>query len=139
MPNHDREISTDRIRRVLDDQERSRLAVAVGETAAQLPCKDHNSRIIRLEDGQDELRAVAKDHDARLHSGDIGFTEMRGDLKALAKAVNDAVEQMKTNAGVNWGHEILRALISWGVPIAVLVIVWALVGSGAVNIVKAHP
>lgn len=128
--NHQREIDTETIRRAIGKiEDRQRPS---GEWPATLPCRDHDSRLIKLE-------SKVEHHDARLHAGDMGFLDMRKDLQALAKAVNDAVEQMKTNAGVNWGHEILRALISWGVPVAILVIVWALVGSGAIALAKGAP
>jgi len=85
------------------------------------------------------LERTARETDKRLHEGDLGFLDMRKDVQALTKAVNDAVEQIKANSGINWAHEILRSIISWGVPVGILVLVWALVGSGAVNIAKAHP
>lgn len=86
------------------------------------------------------LERGARETDKRLHEGDLGFLDMRKDVQALTKAVNDAVEQIKANSSVNWAHEVLRALINWGVPVGVLVLVWALVGSGAVNLAaKGHP
>lgn len=88
------------------------------------------------------LESKVDDHDRRLQAGALAFVEMRGDIKALTKAVTDAVDLVKTQAAeagkVNWGHEILRAIINWGVPVGVLVLVWALVGSGAVS-VKGAP
>lgn len=91
-------------------------------------CKQ-TERIARLE-------VKVDDHDSKLQAGALSFVEMRGDIKALTKAVNDAVEMVKAQVAeagrVNWGHEILRAIINWGVPAGVLVLVWALVGSGVV-------
>jgi len=82
------------------------------------------------------LESKVDDHDRRLQAGALAFVEMRGDIKALTKAVTDAVDMVKSQAAeagrVNWGHEILRAIINWGVPAGVLVLVWALVGSGVV-------
>lgn len=137
MAPRERDISTDRIAKVIGEIE-ARQKPPSGEHLA-LPCAEHSMRITQLETNHAELKAVCKEHDQRLHSGDMGFLEIRNDIQSLTKAVNGAVEQMKAYAGVNWGHEILKSLISWGVPVTIIVLVWALVGSGAVNLVKAHP
>lgn len=125
-----RDIDTEVVRKTLD-------ALQAKQNADRPECVKHESRLVALEKGVAELKTTTADHGTRLHQGDIGFVQIRGELHALTKAVNDAVEQMKTAASVNWGHEVLRAVINWGVPIAIIVLVWALVGSGAVA-VKGH-
>jgi hypothetical protein len=91
----------------------------------------NEQRISRLEVRVDE-------HDRRLSVGDVGFAEVRKDIQALTKAVNDAVAMVQRAAldagNVNWGHEVLRAVINWGVPIIALAVIWAVVKSGAVTV-----
>lgn len=122
--NHQRDIDTEMIRRAIGKIE-DRQRPPSGEHA--LPCRDHESRIIKLEDR-------SEDHERRLHAGDLGFLDIRKDLQALAKAVNEAVEQMKTASQFDWATEAKRALINWGVPAGIIVAVWALVGSGAIAV-----
>lgn len=130
--NHQRDIDTETISRAIEKIQAGQRQPS-GEHQAP-PCKDHESRILSLEKSKDELKATISEHDKRLHAGDIGFVQIRADIHALTKAVNDAVAQMKIQAGVCWPHEILRAVINWGVPAAIVILVWALAGSGVVAI-----
>jgi hypothetical protein len=131
--NHQRDIDTDLVRKTVDAMQARQ---SPPEQRAE--CVKHESRIVALERDVTDLRATTADHGTRLHQGDIGFVQIRADLHALTKAVTDAVEQMKAASGFNWQHQALSALINWGVPIAILILVWALVGSGAVPL-KGHP
>jgi hypothetical protein len=87
--NPQRDISTDRIRKVLDEQERYR--PASGETPAHLPCKDHDSRLIKLEEKVER-------HDERLGAGDVGFAELRKDVATLTEKVGELIGVLKWGA-----------------------------------------
>ncbi len=139
--NHQREIDTDLVRKTVDAIQASQRPPS-GEHQAP-PCKDHESRIMKLEFGHTDLdkRAIATDkvvseHTKNLADGTINFVQIRADIHALTRAVESAVKQMEKigNNGVNWWHEVLRAVISWGVPAAVVAIVWLAAHSGAVPI-----
>lgn len=109
-----------------------------------LPCRDHDSRLIRLESKAEymdkettSLRSICEDNAKRLHAGDLGFLSMRSDIQALAKAVQEAVDQMKAASSFDWASEAKRALVSWGIPAAIVAVVWIAVNSGIVPVNRA--
>jgi len=128
--NHQRDIDADLVRKTVD-------ALHAKQSPAP-DCIKHESRIIALEKDVAEVKATTADHGTRLHAGDIGFVQIRADLHALTTAVNDAVTQMKAASGFNWQHVVLSAIINWGVPAAIVLLVWGLASSGVV-VVKGHP
>lgn len=74
-----RDIDTDLLRRTIDEIQ-GRQRPPSGEYPAGLPCKEHESRILRLEEN-------TKDHEDRLNAGEKQFIRLENGLSNVAEKV----------------------------------------------------
>lgn len=129
-PGHEqRDIDTDLIRKTLDLHE-SRHRPS-GEAQ-----REHDSRILRIEETQEEHHEQLREHDAALHAGQVTFAEIRKDLAQIMLALAELKAQIAARPADIWS-KVCDASVFWAVPLVLGSLLWAIVKSGQVP--GVHP
>ena len=127
--NQQRDIDTDLIRKALDRHE-SRQRPS-GEAH-----REHDSRIMRIEETQGEHQERLREHDTALNAGQVTFAEIRKDLAQIMLSLVELKVQLASKPANVWG-KIGDAVVFWAVPLAMSGLLWAIVKSGQVP--GVHP
>jgi len=88
-----------------------------------------------------DIERDARETRGRLGQGDVCLATLRSSVDALKLSVDrldDSVKELSKPSAVM--QKAIDAAIQWAVPAGIVIIVWALVKSGAVNIQSdSHP
>ena len=124
-----RDIDTDLIRKALDLHE-SRQRPS-GEAR-----REHDSRLLRIEETQGEHDARLREHDVTLSKGQVTFEGIRKDLAQIVLSLAELKVQLAARPADIWG-KIGDSIVFWAVPLAMSGVLWAIVKSGQVP--GVHP
>jgi len=122
--NQQRDIDTDLIRKALDRHE-SRQRPS-GEAH-----REHDSRILRIEETQGEHQERLREHDTALNAGQVTFAEIRKDLAQIMLALAELKAQLAARPADLW-TKVSDASVFWAVPLVLGSLLWAIVKSGQV-------
>ena len=110
----------------------------------QSVCQNSGSDGCPMAERVNRIERTLDVHTRDLGKGAVTMTRLEGNLNRFADTLDRldaAVAKFgaKVDQPNRYGEMIISALIQWGVPVAVVAIIWALINSGAVVIAKGTP